>query len=168
MIKSLNGKTPVIADSACISEFAYIVGDVEIGENSTVWPGAVIRGDFGKLRIGNNTHVEDNCVIHGGGDMTIGNNVIIGHGAVVHASVIGNDVLVGMNSTILYGAEIESHVVIGAHTFIGTEMKVPGESLVVGIPAKIKKLTERSKPWAYRGEAGIYANLAREYMKNGF
>ncbi|MFC1905941.1 gamma carbonic anhydrase family protein [Chloroflexota bacterium] len=166
MIKSLHGKAPKIADSACISEFAYIVGDVEIGENSTVWPGAVIRADFGKIRIGNNTHVEDNCVVHGG--VTIGNNVIIGHGAMVHASLIGNDVLIGMNATILSRAQIASHVVIGAQTLIKTEMKVPGESLVVGSPPKIKKLTERSKPWAYRGEQGYYTNLARKYMENGF
>ena len=166
MIQSLDDKTPKIAESACISEFAYIVGDVEIGGNSTVWPGAVIRADFGKIRIGNNTHVEDNCVLHG--NLTIGNNVIIGHGAVVHASVIGNDVLIGMNATILSKAEIESHVVIGAHTLIETGMKVPGESLVVGSPPKIKKLTVRSKPWAYRGEQSYYTNLARRYMENGF
>ncbi|MFC1998365.1 gamma carbonic anhydrase family protein [Chloroflexota bacterium] len=166
MIKSLDGKTPVIADSACISDSAYIVGEVEIGENSTVWPGAVIRADLGKIIIGSNTHVEDNCVVHG--NMTIGNNVIIGHSAVVHASVIGNDVLIGMNSTILPKAEIASHVVIGAHTLIKTGMKIPAKSLVVGSPPKIKKLTERSKPWAYRGESGIYANLARKYMENGF
>lgn len=168
MIKSLNGKTPRIADSACISEWCYIVGDVEIGENSTVWPGAVIRADFGKICIGNNTHVEDNCVVHAGGGMTIGNNVIIGHGATVHASVIGNDVLIGMNSTILPKAQIESHVVIGAHTLIKKEAKVPGQSLVVGAPAKVKKLTARSRPWAYRGENGYYYKLACEYMKNGF
>ena len=168
MIKSLDGKTPKIADSACVSEFAYIAGDVQIGENSTVWPGAVIRADFGgKIRIGNNTHVEDNCVLHGG-NMEIGDNVIIGHGAVVHASVIGNDVLIGMNSTILHRAEIASNVVIGAHTLISTEMKVPGKSLVVGSPPQIKKLSERSEKWAHRGEEGIYANLARKYMENGF
>jgi carbonic anhydrase/acetyltransferase-like protein (isoleucine patch superfamily) len=167
MIKSLDGKTPKIADSACISQSAFIAGDVEIGDNSSVWPGAVIRADFGKIRIGNNTHIEDNCVLHGG-NMEIGDNVIVGHGAVVHASVIGNDVLIGMNSTILHKAEIESYVVIGAHTLVETEMKVPGKSLVVGSPPKIKKLSARSEKWAHRGETGIYINLARKYMENGF
>jgi len=166
VIKSLDGKTPHIADSACISQFAYIAGDVEIGENSTVWPGAVIRADFGKIRIGSNTHIEDNCVLHG--SIQIGDNVIIGHGAVVHASVIGNDVLIGMNSTILHKAEIASHVVIGAHTLIQTEMKVPDKSLVVGSPPQIKKLSERSEKWAHRSQDGIYTNLARKYMENGF
>jgi carbonic anhydrase/acetyltransferase-like protein (isoleucine patch superfamily) len=168
LIKSLNGKTPKIAESACISEFSYIIGDVEIGENCSVWPGAIIRADLGKITIGRNSHIEDNCTVHSGGDMTIGNNVIFGHGAAVHASAIGNDVLIGMNSTILQGARIESHVVIGAHTFIGKDVVVPTESLVVGVPAKIKKLTARSKPWAYRGENGYYYNLAREYIKHGF
>ncbi|MBT3363458.1 MAG: gamma carbonic anhydrase family protein [Chloroflexi bacterium] len=167
MIKAFNGKTPQIDDSACISNSAYIVGDVVIGENSTVWPGAVIRGDVGRIVIGSNTHVEDNCVVHGG-NTQIGNNVIVGHGAVIHSCAIGNDVLIGMNATILHKAEIDSHVVIGAHALIEKETHVPTESLVVGAPATIKKLTERSKPWAYRGNTGVYTNLAREYMKNGF
>jgi carbonic anhydrase/acetyltransferase-like protein (isoleucine patch superfamily) len=167
MIKAFNGKTPKIADSACISESAYIVGDIVIGEDSTVWPGAVIRGDVGRIVIGSNTHVEDNCVVHGG-NTQIGNNVIIGHGAVIHSCTIGNDVLIGMNATILYKAVVESHVVIGAHTLIEKETKVPTGSLVVGTPATIKELTSRSKKWAYRGNTGVYTNLAREYMKNGF
>ena len=166
MIKEFNGKAPRIHETAFISDYAYIVGDVEIGAYSSVWPGAVIRADFGKIIIGSNTHVEDNCVVHG--NMTIGNNVIIGHGAVVHASVIGNDVLIGMNATILPKAEIASHVVIGAHTLIETEMKVPGESLVVGSPPRIKKLSARSEKWAHRGEQGYYTSLARKYMENGF
>ena len=166
MIKSLDGKTPKIASSACISQFAYIAGDVEIGENCSVWPGAVIRADFGKITMGKNCHIEDNCVLHG--SIQIGENVIVGHGAILHASLIGNDVLIGMNSTILPKAHIESHVVIGAHTLITKEAKVPGQSLVVGAPAKVKQLTARSRPWAYRGENGYYYNLACEYMKNGF
>ncbi len=102
MIRSFNGKTPKIAESAFVSEAAYVVGDVEIGENSSVWPGAVIRGDFGSIRIGKNTAVEDACVIHSGSpttltaDVTIGNNVHIGHGAVINCLRIGNKVLIGM------------------------------------------------------------------------
>ncbi len=88
MIKSFNGKTPKIAASAFVSEAAYIVGDVEIGENSSVWPGAVIRGDTGRVVIGKYTAIEDNCVVHSGkpseGDIFIGDMVNIGHGAVIH------------------------------------------------------------------------------------
>ena len=102
MIKSFRGKTPRIAASAFVSEAAHVIGDVEIGENSSVWPGAVIRGDFGSIRIGRNTQVEDSSVVHADSDMVIGDSVHIGHGAVIHCSRIGNRVLVGMNATILH------------------------------------------------------------------
>ena len=102
MIRSFNGMTPKIAQSAFVSEAAYVVGDVEIGEESSVWPGAVIRGDFGKIWIGDNTAVEDACVIHSGSpntpvwDVTIGDNVHIGHGARVEAgAVVTRDVPAG-------------------------------------------------------------------------
>ena len=83
MIRSFRGKTPRIADSAFVSEVAYVVGDVEIGEDSSVWPGAIIRGDFAPIRIGRNTHVEDNTLVHSGEPLTIGDNVLVGHGVVV-------------------------------------------------------------------------------------
>ena len=108
MVKSFNGKSPRVAESAFVSENAYVVGDVEIGEDSNVWPGAVIRGDFGRISIGADTSVEDNCVIHSGtpfslvGDVVIGDRVLIGHGAVLNGRKIGNNVLVGMNATLLH------------------------------------------------------------------
>ena len=83
MIRKFNGKTPKIHPSAFVSEAAYVVGDVEIGENSGVFPGTVIRGDFANIKIGSNTMIEDNCVVHTGSPMEIGDNVIIGHGVVV-------------------------------------------------------------------------------------
>ena len=112
MIRSFNGKTPKIAESAFISETAYVIGDVEIGENCAVLPGAVIRGDLGKITMGKNTVIEDNCVVHSGSpaippiaDVTIGDNVVIGHGAISNALKIGNNVLISINSTILHDVE---------------------------------------------------------------
>ena len=106
MIRSFNGKTPKIHETAFVSEAAYIIGDVELGENSSVWPGAVIRADLGKITIGKNSVIEDNCVIHSGSpsfppniDVTIGENVIIGHGAVSNAHKIGNNVVIGRFQT---------------------------------------------------------------------
>lgn len=169
MILPFDGKMPQIAESACISKSAFIAGDVEIGENSSVWPGAVIRADTGPIKIGSNTHIEDNCVLHGG-PMEIGNNVIVGHGAVVHASRIGNTVMIGMNATILQKVEIGDSSVIGAHTLVNAEMKIPEKSLVIGVPAEIKtELSERSARWINRtGEEGFYAKLARKYKELGF
>ena len=106
MIKPFNGKTPKIANSAFISEQAYIVGDVEIGENSSVWPGTVIRGDHARITIGENTQIEDNCTVHTGFPMTIGDNVHIGHNVVVHCSCIGNTTLIGNHATLSEYAEI--------------------------------------------------------------
>jgi carbonic anhydrase/acetyltransferase-like protein (isoleucine patch superfamily) len=140
LIKAFEGKMPRIAKSALVSEAACIIGDVEIGENSSVWPGAVIRGDFGKITIGKNTAVEDNCVIHSGSphsdikDVTIGDEVHIGHGAVLNCHKIGNNVLIGMNATVLHEVEIGSFCIIGASCLVSEGMKIPDHSFVVGVP----------------------------------
>ena len=145
MIKSLNGKTPQVHESAFVSEAAYVIGDVEIGENSSVWPGAVIRGDLGKITIGKNSVIEDNCVIHSGTpsfppnlDVTIGENAVIGHGAVSNAWKIGNNVLIGMNATVLHNVEIGDYSIIAAGCVVKEKMKIPERSFVVVSPPKLK------------------------------
>jgi carbonic anhydrase/acetyltransferase-like protein (isoleucine patch superfamily) len=171
MIRSFNGKTPKIAASAFISEAAYIVGDVEIGENSSVWPGAVIRGDTGRIVIGQNTAVEDSCVIHSGippdADVFIGDMVNIGHGALIHGRKIGDNVLVGINATILHNAEIGNFCLIGAGCLVSEGMIVPDNSFVVGIPGRIKgKVPEKQMPWLKDSPLG-YAELGRQYKAAG-
>jgi carbonic anhydrase/acetyltransferase-like protein (isoleucine patch superfamily) len=138
MIRAFNGKTPKIADTAFVSEFAYVVGDVEIGEESAVWPGAVIRGDFGSIRIGKNSHIEDNAVLHAWKSLIIGDNVTVGHSAVVHCQRIGDNVLVGNNATVLDDTEIGNFCIIGANSMVRAAQKIPDRSFVVGVPAKIK------------------------------
>jgi carbonic anhydrase/acetyltransferase-like protein (isoleucine patch superfamily) len=170
MIRSFNGKTPQIAPTAFISEAAYIVGDVEIGEHSSIWPGAVIRGDTGKVVIGKYTAVEDNCVVHSGipgrADIFIGDNSNIGHGAVVHGLRIGNNVLIGINAVVLHDAEIGDYCLIGAGCVVSEGMKIPSESFVVGVPAKIKgKVTEDQKFWLKSGRE--YAEFGRQYKAEG-
>jgi carbonic anhydrase/acetyltransferase-like protein (isoleucine patch superfamily) len=133
MIRSF-GKTPKIAESAFVSETAYVIGDVEIGEESNVWPGAVIRGDLFSIKIGRNVSIEDNCVIHAGppsafiGELTVGDRVIIGHGAVIHCRSIGNNVLVGMTATLLQDAEIGNDCVIAAACLVGQGVNIPDNS----------------------------------------
>ena len=174
MIQSVDGKTPVIDDSAFVSKGAFVIGDVEIGENCSIWPGAVIRGDFGKITIGANCALEDNCVIHSGSlstkdsicDMTIGDNVIIGHGAVINCLKVGNNVLIGMNASILHDAEIDDFCIIGAACMINQGMKVPDNSFVVGVPAKIKgKITPDQKQRLLNG-ADIYVKNAMKYKNS--
>ena len=95
MIKGLDGKTPKIHKDAFVSEFAYLVGDIEIGAYSSIWPGVVIRADSGKITIGKNTCVQDNSVIHGDADVEICDSVVIGHRVMCHAAVVKNNVLLG-------------------------------------------------------------------------
>ena len=174
MIRSFNGKTPRIAESAFVSEAAYIVGDVEIGENSSVWPGAIIRGDLGQIKIGRNTTIEDNCVIHSGSpnqppitDVTIGDNVIIGHGAVSNGRKIGHNVIIGINSSILHDAEIGDYSIIAAGCIVTEKMIVPEKSFVVGVPAKIKGKLSPEQMWWSENSPKIYQDLARQYKRAG-
>ena len=173
MIRSLNNKTPRIAESAFISESAYIVGDVEIGDDSNVWPGVVIRGDFGSIKIGRGTAVEDNCVIHSGsptspnGDVIIGDGVIIGHGAVINCRRIGDNVLIGINSTILHDAEIGNLCIIGAGCLVGQGMKIPDNSFVTGVPGKIRGKPSKEQLWWVREGFKTYVELARQYKEQG-
>jgi len=172
MVRSFSGKTPRIADSAFISKTAYIIGDVEIGENCVVMPGAVIRADLGKITIGDNTIVEDNCVIHSGSldgfeDIVIGENVVIGHGAVNHACKVGNNVLIGINATILHDAEIGDFCIIAAGALVGQGANIPDRSFVTGVPGKVKKeVSQEQLLWAQLGSQA-YIELAKQYKKEG-
>jgi carbonic anhydrase/acetyltransferase-like protein (isoleucine patch superfamily) len=172
MVSSFNGKTPRIAGSAFISKTAYIIGDVEIGENCVVMPGAVIRADLGKITIGDNTIVEDNCVIHSGSldgfeDIVIGENVVIGHGAVNHARKVGNNVLIGINSTILHDAEVGDFCIIAAGSLVGQGAKIPDRSFVAGVPGKVKKeVSQEQLLWTQLGSIA-YIELAKQYKKEG-
>lgn len=173
MIRSFNGKTPRIADSAFVSEVAYIVGEVEIGENSSVWPGAVIRGDFGAIKIGINVAIEDGAVIHSGTtsvqrqDTVIGDNVHIGHGAVINCRKIGNNVLVSMNAALLHDAEISDYCIIGAGCVVSQGMQVPERSFVAGVPGKVKGEVTEKQLWWVRDGTAAYVELAKQYKEQG-
>ena len=174
MIKSFNGKTPRVHESAFVSEAAYVIGDVEIGENTSVWPGAVVRGDLGKITIGKNSVIEDNCIIHSGNpavppnlDAAIGDNVIMGHGAVSNAYRIGNNVVIGMNSTLLHNVEIGDYAIIAAGCVVKEKMKVPERSFVVGVPAAIKGKISDEQLWWSQNSPKIYHELAEQYKKEG-
>ena len=167
MIRSFNGKAPRIADSAFVSETAYVIGDVEIGENSSVWPGAVIRSDFASIKIGCNNLIEDNSVLHTGTPMEIGDNVVIGHGVVMHGKKIGNNTLIGNNATILGEAEIGSFCIIGAGCLVSQGMKIPDRSFVAGVPGEIKGEASPQQLWWVQEGPQAYIELARQYKEQG-
>jgi len=167
VIRGFNGKTPKIADSCFISEAAYIIGDVEIGTYSNVWPGAVIRADFARIKIGRYVDIEDNCTLHAGADMEVGNNVILGHGAVVHSKKVGNNVLIGMNATTLHNSEIGDNCIIAAGSVVTEGMKIPDGSFAAGVPAKIRgPITEQQRGWT-DGHYAFYPPLAKKYKDEG-
>lgn len=167
MIRTFNNKTPGIAPTAFISEAAYIIGDVEIGEDSSVWPGAIIRGDVAPIKIGDKTQIEDNCVVHTGSPMVIGDGVHIGHGAVIHCSKIGNGVLIGNNATILDEAEIGESSLIAAGSVVGEGTKIPPYSFAAGTPAKIKGTIKPEQLARIERGVEIYIRLSREYKQQG-
>jgi carbonic anhydrase/acetyltransferase-like protein (isoleucine patch superfamily) len=167
MIREFNGKRPRIAPTAFVSEAAYVIGDVEIGDNSSVWPGAVVRGDFAAIKIGNNTQIEDNCVVHAAISQVIGDNVHVGHGAVIHCSRIGSNVLIGMNATVLDNANIGDYCVIGANALVPEGMQVPDRSFVVGVPGKIKGDVSPSQCTRIDDGVKWYLELTRLYREQG-
>lgn len=169
VIRSFEGHTPRVAETAWVSEAAYVIGDVEIGEGSSVWPGAVVRGDFASIRIGVNSHIEDNCVVHTGEPLTIGDNVTAGHGVVIHCRRVGDNCLLGNNCTILDGVEIGSFSIVAAGAVVAPRTVVPEGSFLRGVPAGIDPLDparlERMR--ARRGGEGGYAAMVKRYRAAG-
>lgn len=151
-IRTLKGKTPSIADSALIDETALVIGDVTIGEDSSIWPMTVIRGDVQKITIGKHTNIQDACVCHvthdgkytpGGFPLNIGDGVTVGHRATLHACTIGDYCLIGMSATIMDGAVLEDRLIIGAGSLVPVGKRLEGGYLYVGSPAKqIRLLSE--------------------------
>ena len=130
--------SPRIAPSAWIAPGAYVVGDVHLGEQSSVWYGAVLRGDTEPIRIGARTNVQDGCVLHAdpGYPATVGEGCVVGHNAVVHGCEIGDGCLVGMRATILNGAKIGDGSIVAAGALVTENKEFPPRSLIVGVPAK--------------------------------
>lgn len=118
---------------------ATVIGNVEFADNANVWYGAVIRGDAGPMKIGENSNVQDNCVLHSniGQPTLIGKNVTIGHSAVVHGAIIEDNVMIGMNSTVLDGAVIGQGSIVGANALVPAGKVIPPKSMVLGVPGKI-------------------------------
>ena len=167
MIRSLGGKTPKIHPTAFISEAAYIVGDVEIGEGSSIWPGTVIRGDTGKISIGKFTNIQDNSVLHGDDDVIIGDNVTIGHRVMCHGRNIGNRVLIGNGAIVNDGVLVGEESVIGSGSMILENMDIPEKSIVLGMPGRVRgSVRDKHVDMIDRIAAG-YATKAQKYKAEG-
>ncbi len=158
-----------IHPSCFIAENATIIGDVTIEENCSIWFNAVIRGDKNSVFIGKGTNIQDNAVIHvtKNNPTIIGENVSVGHNAVIHAAKIGNNCLIGMNATVLTGAEIGDGSLVGACTLATQNMKIPENSLVLGVPGKVVRKDEKLIDMIIRN-AMIYRKLAEEHKSGKY
>ena len=158
-------------DPSCyVHETAVIIGDVEIGRDCGIWPHAAIRGDENFIRIGEGSNVQDCCVVHcsHGFPVSIGKNVSIGHGAIIHGATIEDDVIVGMNATVLNGSVVGAGSIVGANALVKEGMKVAPGSLVVGVPGKAIREGDASlRPNCVRN-AETYKELARKHKGGAY
>ena len=139
MIRTLGDKTPKVADTAWVSEFAYVVGNVEIGEYASIWPGVTIRGDGPTtIIIGNQVNVQEGSVVHGDG-LVIEDNVSVGHCVVVHCDRVGEGSLLGNNCTVLNGVVLGSQCLVAANSVILSGADIPERSFVTGVPGVVKR-----------------------------
>lgn len=166
MIMTLRGVTPRVSPDAFIAETAALIGDVTVGKDSSVWFGAVIRGDTEPITVGEGTSIQDNCVLHTekGHPLTVGSNVTVGHGAIVHCSCVGDNTLVGMGAVLLDGAVIGKNCIIGAGAVVKEHAVVPDGTMMVGVPAKpVRELSP--EVIAFLHGTSPYVALSKEYMK---
>ncbi|AOY76946.1 gamma carbonic anhydrase family protein [Clostridium formicaceticum] len=165
MIKDLKNKKVKVHESCFIAETADIIGDVTIGEDSSIWYKTVLRGDDNYIKVGKSTNIQDNSVVHISHlyPTVIGNYVTIGHNAIIHACTIGDCTLIGMGAIVLDGAEVGSETIIGAGSLVAPGKKIPSGVLAIGSPAKVvRELTEEEKK-GLRDSAEGYVKYANEH-----
>ena len=159
-----------VHESVFIAPTATVIGDVTIGANSSIWYGTVVRADLDAVVIGERTNVQDNCVIHVDRDAPthIGDDVVIGHGAIVHCSHVGKDTLIGMGSKLLSGCDIGSECIIAAGALVTESRRIPPRSLVMGMPAKVvREVTDEDLKRTHRINAH-YLEMAQRYVRGAF
>ncbi|HJZ83619.1 MAG TPA: gamma carbonic anhydrase family protein [Polyangia bacterium] len=166
MIRSHQGKTPRLGPDVFLADTATVIGDVEIGARSTIWFGAVLRGDVYYIRVGEETSIQDNSVVHvthGRHATLVGSRVTVGHAVTLHGCIIRDRVIVGMGSTVLDQAEIGERSILGAGSLVAPGVKIPSGMLALGVPARVKRpLTQEELDWI-ESSADHYVALARTY-----
>jgi|TARA_B110000908_G_scaffold158251_1_gene199176 phenylacetic acid degradation protein len=154
MIYSFNGYIPVVNETSFVHPLAAVTGNVIIGKNCYIGPGAAIRGDWGQIVLEDGVNVQENCTVHmfPGKSIVLKKSTHIGHGAVIHGANLGENCLIGMNSVIMDDAEIGDESIVGAMAFVKAETKIPKRSLVVGNPARvIKEVSDEMIAWKTKG-----------------
>lgn len=167
MFIEFHGKHPRVASTAFVAPTAVLIGDVEVGAESSIWFGVVIRGDNGPIRIGARTSVQDNSVVHvsRGHETIVGDDCTIGHSVTMEDCVIENGALIGSNAVVLNGAVVGARALVAAGSVVGANARIPAETLNAGAPAAVKrKLEGESLAWVENTPGG-YVQLSREYLR---
>jgi gamma-carbonic anhydrase len=168
MIRPYRGVMPRIADSAYIDPSAQLIGDVVIGERSSVWLNVAIRGDVNHVRVGDETSVQDNSVLHVDHVVypcIIGNRVTVGHGVVLHGCVIEDEALIGIGAIVLNGARIGRGAIVAAGSLVPEGMDVPPETLVMGTPARVKRAVTEEEKQRFRKNCDNYVRITAIYKE---
>jgi carbonic anhydrase/acetyltransferase-like protein (isoleucine patch superfamily) len=162
-------KKPRLGQGVYLAKTAVVIGDVTLGAYSSVWCGAVVRGDINRIVVGHHTNIQDNAVLHLADDFPclVGNWVTVGHSAIVHACKVGDEVLVGMGAVILDGAVIGKQSIVGAKALVKQGMKIPPGSLVLGAPAKVMRKLTRKERAGLKWRAQKYVDNSAYCLKHG-
>ena len=164
MIYEFKGFIPVVHESSFVHPLAAVTGNVIIGKNCYIGPGAAIRGDWGQIILEDGVNVQESCTVHmfPGKSIVLKESAHVGHGAIIHGANLGRNCLIGMNSVIMDDADIGDESIVGAMAFVKAETKIPKRSLVVGNPAKvIKQLSDEMIAWKTKGTQ-LYQKLPKE------
>jgi carbonic anhydrase/acetyltransferase-like protein (isoleucine patch superfamily) len=162
MLRAVGGHEPEVDPSAYVDEAAVVIGDVVIEAEASVWPNATLRGDSGRIVVGERSNVQDNAVLHE--DAVLEADVTVGHSAIVHAATVESGALVGMNAVVLDGAQVGRDAVVGAGAVVTEGTEIPPETLVTGVPASVT--TELENPPS-SVPAEHYVELAKRYERSG-
>ena len=162
-----DGKMPRIHPSAYVSPRSSIIGDVEVGEDSSIWESAVLRGDMNYIRVGKGTSIQDNATVHTTfiNPSIIGDYVTAGHNSLIHACEIGDRTVVGMGAIVLDGAKVGNECVIGAGSVVTQGSIIPDRSLVLGIPGKVKTQVSDEMLTSFMAGAELYVELGRQHKE---
>lgn len=165
MIRDLKGVKPNIHEEAFVAETAVVIGDATIGEGSSIWYGAVLRGDIENIKIGKFTNIQDNATVHTETDIptTLGDYTVVGHNAIIHGCTIGNNCLVGMGAIVLNNVIIGDNTIIGAGSVVTEGKIIPPNSLVLGIPGKVVRKITENEIKAIRDNAIRYYKLSKKH-----
>lgn len=165
MVRDYNNISPKIHETAFIAPNSTVIGDVVLGANTTVWYNAVLRGDIESIVVGDNTNVQEGCILHckKGTKLKVGAFVTIGHGAILHSCSIGDNSLVGMGAIVLDDAEIGNNCLVAAGSVVTPRTKIPDGSLIAGSPAAIKRVLSEQEILELKNNAKEYIDILKYY-----